>query len=250
MGVQKIRLATVGIVAAFLTFTCDGTPLVVGRSGDHIYIATNSIDSDGNSRCKLHFGKNAVVMWATQASSMTLIWPDGSTKSVDSHDALNNLIRNANEPLDVLKEMLVQDTEKRIRGLLDSYKAKDPDRFAVARDLVSEYVIVGKEHNGFLGVRVFTLDIADPQAVTFEVHDITIKLHNGEVIDYSNRDINIIKAHGPKGVRAALYAQLQSHDKAAQSFGNKAFAPPYLVYDVTRAGGSYLSDPGPCRFQP
>lgn len=245
-----MRLATAAIAAALLALDCDGTPLVVGRSGDHIYIATNSIDSDGNSRCKLHFGKSAVVLWATQASSMTLMWPDGRTKFVDFDASLNNLIRNADEPLDVLKEMLVQDSEKRIRGLLDSYKATDPGRFAVARDLVSEYVIVGKEHDGFLGVRAFTLDIADPQSVTFEVHDITSKLRNGEVIDYSNRDINIIKAHGPKGVRAALYAQLQSDNESAQKFGNKAFSPPYLVFDVSRTGRSYLSDPGPCRSQP
>jgi hypothetical protein len=238
MDVQKMRLATAAIVAALLTCNCDGTPLVVGRSGDHIYVATNSIDSDGNSRCKLHFGKSAVVMWATQASSMTLIWPDGRTESVDFEAALNNLIKNANESSDVLMEMLVQDTQKRIRGLLDSYKETNLDRVDVARDLVSEYLIVGKGHDGFLGVTAFTLDVADPQSVTFEVHDITSKLHNGEVIDYSNRDIHISKAHGRKGVRAALYAQLQSDDKIAQSFGNKAFSPPYLVMDITRSGRS------------
>lgn len=247
MDVQKMRLATAAIVAAILTCNCDGTPLVVGRSGDHIYVATNSIDSDGNSRCKLHFGKSAVVMWATQASSMTLKYKDGRTKSVDFEAALNNLIRDVNEPVDVLKEELVQDTEERIRGLMDSYEKTDPDRVALASLLANEYVIVGRKHNGFLGVRAFTLYVADPQSVTFEVSDITSKLHNGEVIDYSTGEVNISRAHGQKGVRAALYTRLQSHDKVAQGFGNKAFSPPYLVMDVTHSGRFYLSGPGPCQ---
>lgn len=248
MDVQKTRLANVAIVAALLTTRCDCTPLVVGRSGNHIYIGTNSVDSDGNSRCELHFGQTAVVMWATQASSMTLKYKDGRRKSVDFEAALNNLISDVNEPIDVLKEDLVQDTEKRIRGLLDSYEKTDLDRVDLASFLANEYVIVGRENNGFLGVRAFTLYVADPLSVTFEVSDITSKLHNGEVIDYSTGEVNISKAHGPKGVRAALYARLQSHDKVAQRLGNKAFSPPYLVMDVTHSGRSYLSDPGPCRF--
>jgi hypothetical protein len=179
---------------------------------------------------------------------MTVIYPDGRTKSVDFEAALNNLIRDADEPIDVLKEMLVKDAEKRIRALLDSYRATGLGRAYIASDLVSEYVIVGREHNGFLGVRAFTLDVADPQSVTFQIRDITSKLRNGEVIDYSTREVNISKAHGPKGVLAALYARLQSNDKAAQRFGNKAFSPPYLVMDITRSGRSYLSDPGPCHI--
>jgi len=118
--VQKTLLAKVALVASLVTTQASCTPLIVGRSGNHIYIATNSIDSSGNSRCKLHFGKTAVVMWATEASSMTLKWPDGHTKSVDFEPALNNLIKDTNEPIGVLEEKLIQDTEKRIRALLGS----------------------------------------------------------------------------------------------------------------------------------
>jgi len=195
----------------------------------------------------LHFGKSAIVMWATESSSMTLKWPDGHTRSVDFELALNNLMRDTDEPIEVLKERLIQDTERLIRGLLNSYSATDPDRVDMAGDLVSEYVLVGRERNGFLGVRAFTLDVSNPRSVTFDVQDIARKLHNGEVIDYSTREVTVIKAHGTKGVRAALYSQLQTHSRIAGILGNKAFSPPYLVMDVSRSGRSYLSGPGPCR---
>lgn len=240
--------AAVALLATLLTTNGDCTPLIVGRSGNHIYVATNSIDTDGKSRCKLHFAANAVIMWATQAASMTLIWPNGRTETVDFEAAINNRIRNTDEPIDLLKEILVQDVEERIRAILQRYNETDPARFSIARNLVSEYVIVGREHNGFLGVRAFTLEVVDPQKMTFEVQDITSKLHNGEVIDYTQGEVNTSKAHGQNGVRAAVYARLQSHNEAARSFGNKAFSPPYLVMDVTRYGRSYLSDPGPCRI--
>src|SRR5580698_1956562 len=66
------RRAAAAVIAALLSTNGDCTPLIVGRSGHHIFIATNSIDTDGKSRCKLHFAKSAVIMWATQAASMTL----------------------------------------------------------------------------------------------------------------------------------------------------------------------------------
>jgi hypothetical protein len=240
--------AAFALIAAFLTTNGDCTPLIVGRSGNHIFIATNPRDTDGNSRCKLHFAKNAVVMWATQAASRTLTWPNGRTETVDFNAAINNRISDADQPIGILKELLVQDAEEHIRAILQLYKKSDLARVDIARDLVSEYVIVGREHNGFLGVRAFTLDVVDPHSITFQIHDITSKLHDGEIIDYTQGEVNTSNAHGPKAIRAAIYARLQSHNEAAQSLRNKAFAPPYLVMDVTRSGRSYLSDPGPCRI--
>jgi hypothetical protein len=242
----KKHRAAAALIAALLTTSGDCTPLVVGCSGNHIIVATNSIDTDGNSRCKLHFSKSAVVMRATQAVSMTLKWPNGRTETIDFDAAINDRIRDLDQPIGRLQEILVQDVQERIRAILQLYKPEDPDRADIARDLVSEYVIVGREHNGFLGVRAFTLQIVDPQSITFEVRDITVKLRNDEVIDYTQGEINTINAHGYKAVRAAIYARLQSHNEVAQSLGNKAFAPPYLVMDVTHSRRSYLSDPGPC----
>lgn len=242
------RRAAAAVIAALLSTNGDCTPLIVGRSGHHIFIATNSIDTDGKSRCKLHFAKSAVIMWATQAASMTLKWPDGRAETVDFEAAMNKRVRDIDEPIDVLKEILVQVAEERIHAILQLYKEADPDRVDIARDLVSEYVIVGREHNGFLGVRAFTLAVADPQSITFQVEDITSKLHDNQIIDYTQGEIDTSNAHGQKAVRAALYARLQKHNQAAQSFGNKSFSPPYLVMDVTRSGRSYLSDPGPCRI--
>jgi hypothetical protein len=245
---SKKHRAAAALMAALLTASGDCTPLVVGRSGNHIIIATNSIDTDGNSRCKLHFAKSAVVMHATQAASMSFTWPNGRTEIIDFEAAINNRIRDLDEPIGSLKEMLIQDVEERIRAMLQLYKPTDPDRSDIASDLVSEYVIVGRELNGFLGVRAFTLEVVDPQSITFQVQDITRKLHDNEVIDYSQGEIDAINAHGQKAVLAAVYARLQSHNERAQSLGNKAFSPPYLVMDVTRSGRSYLSDPGPCRI--
>ena len=242
----KKHRATGVLVAALLTTSGNCTPLVVGRSGNHIIVATNSIDTEGNSRCKLHFSKTAVVMRATQAASMTFTWPNGRVEIIDFDAAINDRIRDLDEPIGRLKEILVQDFQERIRTILQRYKPLDPDRADIASNLVSEYVIVGREHNGFLGVRAFTLQVANPQGITFEVLDITRKLRDGEVIDYSQGEINTIKAHGQKGVRAVVYARLQSHNEVAQSLGNKAFAPPYLVMDVTHSRRLYLSGPGPC----
>jgi len=241
------RRAAVALIAALLTTGGDCTPLVVGRSGNHIIVATNSIDTHGNSRCKLHFSKSAVVMRATQAASMIFTWPNGRVETIDFDAAINDRIRDLDEPIGRLKEILVQDVQERTRAILQRYQPLDPDRADIARDLVSEYVIVGREHNGFLGVRAFTLQVVEPQSITFEVQDITRKLRDGEVIDYSQGEINTIKTHSQKAVRAAVYARLQSHNEVAQSLGNKAFSPPYLVVDVTHSGRSYLSDPGPCR---
>ena len=239
--------AAVALIAAFLPAGGDCTPLIVGRSGNHIIVATNSVDTAGNSRRKLHFAKSAVVMRATQAASMTLTWPDGRTKTIDFDAALNDRIRDLDEPIGTLKDILIQDVQERIRAILQLYKPADPDRADIAHDLVSEYVIVGREHNGFLGVRVFTLEIADPKTITFQVQDLTEKLHDGEVIDYTQGEINAAKVGSKKAVLEALYARLQSHNEAAQSLGNKSFSPPYLVMDIARTGRSYLSDPGPCR---
>lgn len=235
-------------MVGLLTTSGDCTPLVVGRSGNHIIIATNSIDTDGNSRCKLHFAKSAVIMHATNAASMSFTWPDGRKEFVDFEAAINDRIRDIDEPIGSLKEMLVQDVQERIRATLQLYKPTDPDRADIARDLVSEYVIVGREHNGFLGVRAFTLEVVDPQTITFQVQDITKKLHDNEVIDYSQGEIDVINARGQKAVLGAVFARLQSHNERAQSLGNKAFSPPYLVMDVTRSRRSYLSDPGPCQI--
>lgn len=240
------RKAVAALIATLLGTQGNCTPLIVGRSGHHIFIATNSIDTQGNIRCKLHFAKHAVVMWATQASSMTMKWPTGRTETVDFEASLNDQLRESDEPIDTLKEMLVQNAEERIRSILQLYKETDPDRGDVARDLVSEYVIVGRERDGFLGVRAFTLEVDNPQSITFEVQDITSKLHDGEVIDYTEGEVNVGHARGVKAVRAAVYARLQQHSEEALRFGNKAFSPPYLVMDITRSGRSYLSDPGPC----
>lgn len=236
------------LIAALLAARGNCTPLIVGCSGNHIIVATNSIDSKGNSQCKLHFAKHAVVMEATQASSMIFTWPDGHTETIDFEAAMNDRIKDLDEPIDRLKEILLQDAEEHIRSALQHYKPADSARADMARDLVSEYVIVGKERNGFLGVRAFTLEVVDPQSITFGVQDMTAKLHNGEVIDYTEGEVTTINAHGKKAVRAAVYARLQRWNKEAQGLGNKAFSPPYLTMDITHSGRSYLSDPGPCHI--
>ncbi len=241
------RRVAAAIFMMFLTTLGDCTPLIVGRSGHHIFVATNSIDTAGNSHCKLHFAKSAVILWATQAASMTLKWPNGRAETVDFEAAMNNRIRDIDQPVDALKEILIQNAEERIRAILQLYKETDPDRADIARDLVSEYVIVGRERNGFLGVRAFTLKILDPQSITFQVEDITTRLHDNQIIDYTQGEIDTGSAHGQKAIRAAIEARLQKHNEVAQSYGNKSFSPPYLVMDITRSGRSYLSDPGPCR---
>lgn len=242
---RKYSAETV-LIAALLTARGNCTPLIVGRSGHHMIIATNSIDSKGNSRCKLHFSKHAVVMQATQASSMIFTWPDGRTETIDFEAAMNDRIRDLDEPINRLKEILIQDAQERIRATLQHYKPSDPARADMARELVSEYVIVGRERNGFLGVRAFILEVDDPQSITFEVRDITEKLHNDEIIDYTQGKITKMNVHGQKAVHTAVYARLQRWNKEARSFGNKAFSPPYLIMDITHSGRTYLSDPGPC----
>jgi len=244
----KKQSVAAALMAAFLTTSGDGTPLIVARIGNHIIVATNSIDTNGNSRCKLHFSRNAVVMRATQAASMIFIWPDGRKETIDFDATINDRIKDLDEPVGRLQDILIEDAQERIRTILQRYQPADPDRADIANDLVSEYVLVGPEHNGFLGVRAFTLQVTNPQSITFEVEDITTKLRKGEVVDYTQNEIGTIRAHGQKAVRAAVYALLKKHDEAAQNLGNKAFSPPYLVMDVTHSGRSYLSDPGPCRL--
>ena len=237
--------------AALLTValaTMDGrcTPLIVGRSGAHIIVATNSIDTAGNSRCKLHLGRHVVVIRATQAASMSLTWPDGHTETVDFDVALNDLLQGLDKPVGTVREMLIADVQQRIRVLLQHYRSADHDRVEIARDLVSEYVIVGREHDGFLGVQAFTLEVTDPRSITFGVSDITEKLHDGEVIDYTGGEANVLHVHGLKAVTAAVYARLGEHADVGVSLGNKAFSPPYLVMDVTPSNRTYVSNPGPC----
>jgi len=243
---RKRYRVTAALVATLLTITADCTPLIIGRSGGHIFVATNSIDTNGVSRCKLHFAKHAVVLWATQAASITLSWPNGRTETVDFESALNDKIKDVDEPIDTLKDILIRDAEERIRTLLLHYRASGFDRAVVARDLQSEYVIVGREHNGFIGVRAFTLEVADPQNVLFKVQDVTRRIHNGEVIDYSQGEVNIFTAGDRKAVRSVLYDSLRQRDTVAQAAGNKAFSPPFLVMDVTRSSRTFLSDAGPC----
>src|ERR1700727_1287943 len=143
----KKHRAAAALIAAVLTTSADCTPLVVGRSGNHIIVATNSIDTDGKSRCKLHFSKSAVVMRATQAASMIFTWPDGRVETIDFDAAINDRIRDLDEPIGRLKEILIQDVQQRIRAILQRYQPLDPDRADIASDLVSEYVIVGRERN-------------------------------------------------------------------------------------------------------
>jgi len=236
---KRHRAAAV-LLAALLTTNGDCTPLIVGRSGHHIFVATNSIDTDGKSRCKLHFAKRAVILWATQATSMTLIWPDGHKETVDFEAAINSRIRDVDEPIDVLQEILVQDAEDRIRAMLQHYKATDLNRTDIASDLVSEYVIVGRERNGFIGVRAFTLEVSDLRSITFKVREITSKLHEGEIIDYSQGEVNTSHAHGQKALLAAIDARLQNDNEVALGFGNKAFSPP-IRRDGCHALSSFLS---------
>lgn len=238
--------ALAACLAVLLTGSGNCTPLIVGRSGNHILVATNSIDTEGNSHCKVHFAKTAVVMRATQAASAKFTWPDGHAETVDFDAALNDRIRDLDEPVDRLKDILVQDAEQHIRAALELYKAEDPKRIDIAHDLVSEYVIVGREHNGFLGVRAFTLEVVNPRAITFRVSDLAGKLHDGEVVDYTEGERKANNARGMKDVRATIDNILQNHNEAAQHFGNKSFSPPYLVMDVTHSDRRFLTDPGPC----
>ena len=185
-------------------------------------------------------------MRATQAASMALTWPDGHTKIIDFDEALDERLKGLDEPIGTLKDILIQDVQDRIRALLQLYRPAGPDRVDIANDLASEYVIVGKERNGFLGVRAFTLEIGDPEHITFQVRDSSEKLHDGQVIDFTQGESTVFDVHGAKAVKDAVYARLQEHNESGQRFGNKSFSPPYLIVDVTHSSRSFLSNPGPC----
>ena len=54
-------------------------------------------------------------MRATQAVSRTLKWPNGRTETIDFDAAINDRIRDLDEPIGRLQEILVQDVQERIR---------------------------------------------------------------------------------------------------------------------------------------
>src|ERR1700761_1992467 len=113
------RLHVAGVLFAFLTATsANCTPLVVAIDGHSVIVATNAIDTEGNTSCKLHFSKSAVVMQAAQAASMKFTWPDGHTETLDFEADLNNRIRDLDEPIDNLKRILIESTQTRIRSIL------------------------------------------------------------------------------------------------------------------------------------
>jgi hypothetical protein len=185
-------------------------------------------------------------MRAIQASSITFEWPDGRKELLDFDASLDKRVKDFDAPVGSLKTVLLNDAEDQIRYALEHYRPEGFERFLLARDLEREYVIVGKESNGFIGIRAFAVRVADPRLLTFTVNDLDVKLHKGEVADFSEGEIHITRSHGRLAIQTALLARLDARNEEARSKGNISFAPPFLLMDITHSTRSYLSDPGPC----
>lgn len=185
-------------------------------------------------------------MRAIQASSITFEWPDGRKELLDFDASLDKRVKDLDAPVDTLKTILLNDAEDQIRYALKHYKPEGFARLSLARELDSEYVIVGKESNGFTGIRAFAVRVDDPRLLTFTVNDLDGKLHKGDVADYSEGELHITRSHGRLAIQTALRARLDARNEEAHASGNMAFAPPYLIMDITHSSRSYLSDPGPC----
>ena len=187
-------------------------------------------------------------MRATQAASMTFIWPDGHVELIDFDAELNERIKEIDETVDRIKEILIVDSERRIISILQRYKPASRQRREIARDLISEYVIVGKERNGFLGVRAFTLEVLNPSEITFDVQELPNSIRNGQIIDYSEGDIAIHEPESSKAMVETIASILQNRNRSAEVSGNNAFSPPYQIMKLTHTGLHFLSDAGPCHI--
>jgi|GEM_PF-5009609 len=185
-------------------------------------------------------------MWATQVTSVKIGFPDGHDLLVDRQAALESLLQGNHQSIEDLQELIVLESETRIKEILRLYQYQPFLQAKIAGELMAEYVLVGKDRHGFVGTRAFILAVSQPREGSFEVRSITKPLHNGEVIDYSQGEITYLNGTGRSNVIANMLVRLQQHALRASAFQNQAFAPPFVIMDVTSHSKSYLYGPGSC----
>jgi len=243
---QHIRILTTAILVV-MSEAGSCTPLVVAREGRTLILASNTTDSEGKPHCKLHFAKNAIVMRATQAASVKFIWPDGRIERIDFDEELDGSIQNMEGPLDLIETHIIEEAERRIVSVLERYEPMSGARRALSQDLISEYVIAGRERNGFLGIRAFTIRVSNPETITFDVHDLPSTIRNKQIVDYSEEDVAIYKPVGSQSPSELISSILLDRTRSAKASGNEAFSPPYVLVEVSRSGFRFLTATGPCR---
>lgn len=226
------------------------TPLIVAVDGHSIIVATNTIDTEGRSHCKLHFSQNVVVVRAIQAASLTFVSPNGSIERIDFERELDDLLRNSNLSVESLEKLIVEEIQAHVLALFERFKLGSLERRQIANSLESEYVIVGKKKNGFLGIRVFLFKVLDPEQPRVVIRDLDTAWQNGELIDFSEGQRATYQINSRKDTTSAIYSLLQAHSESAMKFGNKSFSSPFSLVRVMRSGFSFLSAPGVCQKFP